>query len=82
MLPLPASLGDVPPSALEIVALSQYAVELRYDELLHPGLEEAAHALEVARQVFAFAEQQVADREGREDAGEAGASDYGTNVDD
>jgi len=44
----------------ELVALSPYAVELRYDDAMAPSIGEARAALDTAVKAYAFAEKAVA----------------------
>ena len=51
---------SVVPLEDDLLALSPYAVELRYDDALEPSISETGEALNTAIKVYAFAEKIIA----------------------
>jgi hypothetical protein len=43
----------------EILTLSPYAVEVRYDDMILPDLDEASAAIEIASRTHALAQQTI-----------------------
>lgn len=50
---------SVRPMEADLVSLSAYGVDIRYDDALEPGLKDARRALKIAQQVHDFARKMI-----------------------